>query len=186
VYASSIAESFINAATALGIRILSIQTFPQTGGSNQSDGLVRYAIEMTRLSGARVILLPMIYSDLQVYFRLAMELGFVGAPLNYLFTDGGTTTASSSSMFLSTDPNFTAALLKYTTGWIGTSPTVPSGPLWDNFVDQWLSVDPAEYPGIHAHILILVVESLGDRVCVCLFWRLPVFICISTFGMDYC
>ena len=140
-------ERFINVVSPMGISVLSIQSFPQTGGSSLHDDLVANAISLTQQSGARVILLSLISSDLRTYFRMAMKMGFVGPPLNYIFTDGGTTSTTPSAYFHSTDVNFTESLKPYSMGWIGTSPTLPSGPLWEDFVSQWLSADPMEYPG---------------------------------------
>jgi hypothetical protein len=173
LYGTSISERFINSATALGIKILSIQTFPRTFGSHHYDELVRSAIALTRDSNSKVILLLLVSLDLQVYFRIALEMGFVGEPLTYVFTDGGTTTATNTSLFLSTDANFTNSLIPYTNGWIRTSPTLPSGPLWDAFVEEWVNADPQEYPGS--------ASSMCVCVCVCVFLCLPLSIYLSLY-----
>ena len=136
-YGVSIIEQFTNRASALSITFLSSQTFPP--GSNSNSNLLQDAVSLTKSSGARIIIVAMVLGDAQSFLRVAREQGLTSYA-TFVVTDG----VAQDALFETDDGD---ELRQAASGMIGTSPVGPSGELYDEFVADWVTRDPNEYPG---------------------------------------
>jgi len=136
-YGSSIAQIVINAAAARNIEILTISTFYE-GSTDLSSQM-----QTIKTSGARVTIVCCTNSDMVAVMRSASQANLIGE--NYVWIGSDATVQDSNFKF----PNGTVRedILEYMQGMIGTAPSVGSGPLWDQFLNVWGSLDPNVWPG---------------------------------------
>ena len=145
-YGTSIVEEFTKTTAQLNILMLTSNFFTYSfsldGDNEEYWDSLRAVISKTKKSGARVILLAMSNADAKNLIKTAIEEDFVGPPITYLVTDG----IAINNLFETEDPEFEAMLRQATVGMLGTTLQNPFGPLYDAFVEDWLTRDPMVYP----------------------------------------
>mmetsp|Transcript_37289 Transcript_37289/g.51498 ORF Transcript_37289/g.51498 Transcript_37289/m.51498 type:complete len:663 (+) Transcript_37289:369-2357(+) len=158
-YGINIVKEFSDRAIQYNIAILSSVTIPQTHPDDTPKlEQIRSAVEKTKASGARVILLAMFNVDVRLIIEIAIEMDFFGPPYNLLLSDG---------MLVDEIPlpwieeNKTELVEAYRKGSVGILGLFPQGIQPSEVSDQWIEaweVRGLEYPGGW------IIESERDTV----------------------
>src|SRR3990167_11070432 len=145
---------FIDEGEKFGVTVKAYQQF--------LVGAKDISVELRELknSGSRVFLAFCLASDAQNIFARASEYGIVGKYYVWLCSDG----CSQSSLFVDSESNVNQTIRNNVQGLIGLTPKGGSGDLFNSFLDDWETRDPALYPGAGDRTINLFAPHAYDCV----------------------